>query len=91
MYPQAIFGGWLGSVALAAQITAATICSVIYMASIGLGGAASALVGASLGRGNLKLTKQFVRISIASSVGLHGVIAACLVYWREQIAGVQCP
>ena len=42
---QAIFGGWLGSLALASQVCGATICSVIYMASIGLGGATSSLVG----------------------------------------------
>ena len=69
----------LGSVAIAANSFAVTAESLCYMPGYGIGAAAAALVGRSVGAGDEKLARRQGRICTAMGAALMGLTGAAMM------------
>ncbi len=69
----------LGTVAVAANSLAITAESLCYMPGYGIGAAAAAIIGQSIGAGRQDLTRSFARVSVALGMVLMG-LTAILMY-----------
>lgn len=63
----------LGTEALAANSLAVTAESLCYMPGFGIGAAATAIIGQTIGAGRRDLTKSFSRISVVTGIVLMGM------------------
>ena len=62
----------LGTVAIAANSLAITAESLCYMPGYGIGAAATAIIGQTIGAGRRDLTKSFSRVSVYLGMVTHG-------------------
>ena len=63
----------LGSASLAAHSLAITAESLCYMPGFGIGAAATAIIGQTIGAGRFDLTRSFSRISVLTGILLMGL------------------
>lgn len=64
----AIFSGYLGVAALAAEVVIINIISFIFMLPLGISYSASCLVGNYIGEKNIKLAKRFANLTVLFNV-----------------------
>ena len=68
----------LGTVAIAANSLAITAESLCYMPGYGIGAAATAIIGQTIGAGRRDLTKSFSRVSVYLGMVLMGLTGAIM-------------
>ena len=68
----------LGTVAVAANSLAITAESLCYMPGYGVGAAATAIIGQTVGAGRRDLTKSFSRVSVYLGMSLMGLTAVLM-------------
>ena len=68
----------LGTVAVAANSLAITAESLCYMPGYGVGAAATAIIGQTIGAGRRDLTKSFSRVSVYLGMALMGLTAVLM-------------
>ena len=76
----ALFMGWMGTVSLAGHEIALNMASLTYMVPLGFSGAAAAIVGRAVGRGDIVAAKRDAMTAIACSVGFMCVSAMGFVF-----------
>ena len=64
----------LGTVAIAANSLAITAESLCYMPGFGIGAAATAIIGQTIGAGRRDLTKSFSRVSVYLGMAMMGIM-----------------
>ena len=82
----ALFMGWMGTVSLAGHEIALNMASLTYMVPLGFSGAAAAIVGRAVGRGDIDAAKRDAMTAIACSVGFMCVSAMGFVFAPEWLA-----
>ena len=82
----ALFMGWMGTVSLAGHEIALNMASLTYMVPLGFSGAAAAIVGRAVGRGDISAAKRDAMTAIACSVGFMCVSAMGFVFAPEWLA-----
>ena len=82
----ALFMGWMGTVSLAGHEIALNMASLTYMVPLGFSGAAAAIVGRAVGRGDIVAAKRDAMTAIACSVGFMCVSAMGFVFAPEWLA-----
>ncbi len=83
-----IIGLQLGTVSFAAQNIIGPIISIAFMPSFGLGIAASAAVGQSLGAGDPRLAHRFGREAAIGGVLLSALVALFVIVFPRPLASV---
>ena len=68
----------LGTVAIAANSLAITAESLCYMPGYGIGAAATAIIGQTIGAGRFDLTKSFSRVSVYLAMVMMGLTGAIM-------------
>jgi MATE family multidrug resistance protein len=82
----ALFMGWMGTVSLAGHEIALNMASLTYMVPLGFSGAAAAIVGRAIGRGDIDAAKRDAMTAIACSVGFMCLSAMVFVFAPEWLA-----
>jgi len=82
----ALFMGWMGTVSLAGHEIALNMASLTYMVPLGFSGAAAAIVGRAVGRGDIDAAKRDAMTAIACSVGFMCLSAMGFVFAPEWLA-----
>lgn len=82
----ALFMGWLGAVSLAGHEIALNMAALTYMVPVGFSGAAAAIVGRAVGRGDIERAKRDAITAIACSVGVMCVSALVFILAPEWLA-----
>lgn len=82
----ALFMGWMGTVSLAGHEIALNMASLTYMVPLGFSGAAAAIVGRAVGRGDIDAAKRDAMTAIACSVGVMCISAMGFVFAPEWLA-----
>ena len=75
----AIFSGYLGVIALAAEVVIINIVTFIFMLPLGISYAASSLVGNAIGQGNIKMGKRFAWYTIIFDIICTVIILIILI------------
>lgn len=84
----AIMMGWLGTQQLAAHSIALEITAVFFMVHIGLGNAATVLVGGAHGRANKDELRAAAKASLALSLTFAIVTVGVYFLFAEQLVGL---
>lgn len=71
--------GRLGAVAVAAHQIAINVASLTFMVPLGVGAAASVLVGRAIGAGNMRQARRHARAALVFGVGFMGFAAIVLL------------
>lgn len=82
----ALFMGWMGTTSLAGHEIALNMASLTYMVPLGFSGAAAAIVGRAVGRGDIAAAKRDAMTAIACSVGVMCISAMGFVFAPEWLA-----
>ena len=82
----ALFMGWMGTVSLAGHEIALNMASLTYMVPLGFSGAAAAIVGRAVGRGDIDAAKRDAMTAIACSVAFMCLSATGFVFAPEWLA-----
>lgn len=83
----ALFMGWMGTASLAGHEIALNMASLTYMIPLGFSGAAAAIVGRAVGRGDIAAAKRDALAAIVCSVGVMCISATGFVFAPEWLAG----
>jgi len=75
----AIFMGWMGTTSLAAHEIALNMAAFTFMVPLGISGAAAAVVGRAIGRGDLDAARRDAAAAIACGTGVMAVSAAAFI------------
>lgn len=75
----AIFMGWMGTTSLAAHEIALNMAAFTFMVPLGISGAAAAVVGRAIGRGDLLAARRDAVAAIACGTGVMAVSAAAFI------------
>ena len=78
--------GWMGTASLAGHEIALNMASLTYMVPLGFSGAAAAIVGRAVGRGDIDAAKRDAMTAIACSVGFMCLSAMGFVFAPEWLA-----
>lgn len=81
----------LGTLAIAANGLAVTAESLCYMPGYGIGDAASALVGQSIGAGKPHLARSFARITVAMGMTVMGLLGVAMYLLAPAMIGIMTP
>ncbi|MBC8088526.1 MAG: MATE family efflux transporter [Phycisphaerae bacterium] len=82
----ALFMGWMGTPSLAGHEIALNMASLTYMIPLGFSGAAAAIVGRAVGRGDIAAAKRDAVAAILCSVGVMCISATGFVFAPEWLA-----
>ncbi|MEP6764293.1 MAG: MATE family efflux transporter [Gemmatimonadaceae bacterium] len=82
----ALFMGWLGTASLAGHEIALNMASLTYMVPLGFSGAAAAVVGRAVGRGDIAAAKRDAIAAIICGIGVMCLSAAVFVLAPEWLA-----
>lgn len=74
-----IWAGWLGTVVLAGHEIALNLAALTFMMPLGVAGAAAALVGQAVGRGDHEGARREASAALVLGVGVMGVSAVAFV------------
>lgn len=83
----ALFMGWMGTPSLAGHEIALNMASLTYMIPLGFSGAAAAIVGRAVGRGDIVAAKRDALAAIVCSVSVMCISAMGFVFAPEWLAG----
>ena len=78
----------LGTVSVAANSLAVTAESLCYMPAYGIGAAATAIIGQSIGAGRRDLTRSFSRITVYMGMLIMGVTAVLMYLAAPLVFGI---
>lgn len=81
-----IFMGWLGTATLAGHEIALNMASLTFMVPLGFSGAAAAIVGRAVGRGDMEAARRDALAAIACAVGFMCVSATVFTLVPEFLA-----
>lgn len=84
----AVLMGTLGTIEMAAHQIALNIASVTFMVPLGVGAAASVLVGQAVGRGDSPHARRAAVASIAVGIAFMGTSAAVMLVFPAILAGL---
>jgi len=84
----AVLMGTLGTVEMAAHQIALNIASITFMVPLGVGTAASVLVGQAVGRGDSPGARRAAAVSLAGGIGFMGTSAGVMVLFPAALAGI---
>ncbi|MEP6780310.1 MAG: MATE family efflux transporter, partial [Gemmatimonadaceae bacterium] len=82
----ALFMGWLGTASLAGHEIALNMAALTYMVPLGFSGAAAAVVGRAVGRGDIPAAKRDAIAAIICGIGVMCLSAAVFVLAPEWLA-----
>lgn len=82
----ALFMGWLGTASLAGHEIALNMASLTYMLPLGFSGAAAAVVGRAIGRGDITAARRDAVAAIICGVAIMTVTATIFVFAPEWLA-----
>lgn len=75
----ALFMGWMGTASLAGHEIALSMAALTFMVPLGVSGAAAAVVGRAIGRGDLSTARRDAIAAIACGVGFMCVSAVVFI------------
>jgi MATE family multidrug resistance protein len=87
----ALMMGWLGTRAMAGHQVAINLASLTFMVPLGVGDAASVLVGQAVGRGDSAGTRGAARAALASGVAFMSLTGAVFLLFPEPLARLYSP
>ena len=82
----ALMMGWLGTRQMAGHQIAINLAALTFMVPLGVGDAASVLVGQSVGRGDSGGTRGAARAALASGAGFMAVTAGLFLLFPQPLA-----
>lgn len=75
----ALFMGWMGTASLAGHEIALNMAAMTFMVPLGISGAAAAVVGRAIGRGDLQAARRDAAAAIACGVGFMCLTAVAFI------------
>jgi multidrug resistance protein, MATE family len=84
----AIFMGWMSTTSLAGHEIALNMAALTFMVPLGISGAAAAVVGRAIGRGDLPAARRDAVAAIACGVGFMTLSAAVFILFPEFLASL---
>jgi MATE family multidrug resistance protein len=82
----ALMMGWMGTLEMAGHQIAINLAALTFMVPLGVGDAASVLVGQAVGRGDAEGTRGSARAALACGVGFMSLTAAAFLALPEPLA-----
>jgi MATE family multidrug resistance protein len=82
----ALFMGWMGTAALAGHEIALSMAAMTFMVPLGISGAAAAMVGRAIGRGDLSSARSDAVAAIVCGVGFMCISAIVFILAPEWLA-----
>jgi MATE family multidrug resistance protein len=82
----AVFMGWIGTASLAGHEIALNMASLTYMLPLGFSGAAAAVVGRAVGRGDIPAARRDAIAAVICGIGVMCISAAVFVLAPEWLA-----
>jgi MATE family multidrug resistance protein len=82
----AVLMGWMGTASLAGHEIALNLAAMTYMVPLGISGAAAAVVGRAIGRGEQEVARRDAAAAIACGVGFMTLTAALFLTAPEWLA-----
>jgi len=86
-----VLAATIDEIAASAHQIALHCATMTFMASVGIGGAASARIGELIGRGHGVLVRRTSAVALALSVGIMSVTAAIFLLFADPLAGLFAP
>lgn len=84
----ALLMGWLGTASLAGHEIALNMAALTFMVPLGVGGAAAAVVGRAIGRGDMAAARRDALASVVCGVGFMCLSAAIFIAAPEFLASL---
>lgn len=82
----AVLMGWMGTASLAGHEIALNLAAMTYMVPLGISGAAAAVVGRAIGRGEQEVARRDALAAIACGVGFMSITAVLFLALPEWLA-----
>jgi len=82
----ALFMGWMGTASLAGHEIALNMAAMTFMVPLGISGAAAAVVGRAIGRGDMASARRDAVAAIACGVGFMCLTALTFIAAPERLA-----
>lgn len=83
-----VFMGWMGTASLAGHEIALNMSALTFMVPLGFSGAAAAVVGRAIGRGDVTTARRDAAAAIVCAVGFMGCSAAVFMTVPHFLAGL---
>ena len=83
----ALMMGWMGTREMAGHQIAINLAALTFMVPLGVGDAASVLVGQAVGRGDVEGTRGAARAALVCGVTFMSLTAAVFLTWPGPLAG----
>ena len=83
----ALLMGWMGTASLAGHEIALNMAALTFMVPLGISGAAAAVVGRAIGRGDMTAARRDALASIGCGVGFMCLTALAFIAAPEWLAG----
>ena len=87
----ALMMGWMGTREMAGHQIAINLAALTFMVPLGVGDAASVLVGRAVGRGDVPATRGAARAALACGVAFMTATGLTFLSWPEQLANLYTP
>lgn len=84
----ALFMGWLGTASLAGHEIALNMAALTFMVPLGISGAAAAVVGRAIGRGDMAVARRDALAAIVCGVGFMCLSAFVFIAFPEWLAAL---
>ena len=84
----ALFMGWMGTASLAGHEIALSMAALTFMVPLGVSGAAAAVVGRAIGRGDVRTARRDAAAAIACGVGFMCLSAVVFIAAPEWLTGL---
>lgn len=84
----ALFMGWMGTASLAGHEIALNMAAFTFMVPLGISGAAAAVIGRAIGRGDITAARRDAVAAIVCGVGVMCVSAVVFLTAPEWLAGL---
>ncbi|BAH38785.1 putative multidrug resistance protein MdtK [Gemmatimonas aurantiaca T-27] len=82
----ALFMGWMGTASLAGHEIALNMAAMTFMVPLGISGAASAVVGRAIGRGDVTTARRDAAAAIVCGVGFMCLSAVVFILFPRELA-----
>ena len=82
----ALFMGWMGTASLAGHEIALNMAAMTFMVPLGISGAAAAVVGRAIGRGDMRAARRDALAAIVCGVGFMCLTAVVFIVAPEWLA-----
>jgi MATE family multidrug resistance protein len=83
-----LFMGWMGTASLAGHEITLNMAALTFMVPLGISGAAAAVVGRAIGRGDMLAARRDALVAIACGVGFMAASAAVFIAIPQFLAGL---